>query len=218
MRLSKSALPLLLAAVSAQKTCYRLDGSEASSEFTPCNPNAKVSACCHLNKEVPDICLSSGLCLSQQPGYEGLIYSNGCTDKTGKDAACPRPCADGNTKSVTAYNVLPCAPGRQFCCRVFGDNNNCCGDIVTVAIGSVMTVESATQASTTMSAGGDISGTISTTNPTIISCANSTDDKTSNTCPTDNSVVIGSAVGGALGALLLCSLGTIMLLLLRRTK
>lgn len=95
--LSKSAIPLLLAAVSAQKTCYRLDGSEASSEFAPCNPNAKISACCHLNKDVPDICLSSGLCLSQQPRYEGLMYSNGCTDKTGKDSACPQPCANSMT-------------------------------------------------------------------------------------------------------------------------
>lgn len=95
--LSKSAIPLLLAAVSAQKTCYRLDGSEASSEFALCNPNAKISACCHLNKDVPDICLSSGLCLSQQPGYEGLMHSNGCTDKTGKDSACPQPCANSMT-------------------------------------------------------------------------------------------------------------------------
>ncbi|CAH0020683.1 unnamed protein product, partial [Clonostachys rhizophaga] len=196
--LSKSALPLLIAAVSAQQACYRLDGSEASPEFAPCNPNAEVSACCHLNKDVSDICLSSGLCLSQQPGYEGLIYSNGCTDKTGKDSACPQP--------FTAYNVLPCALGRQFFCRAFGDNNNCCGDIVTVAIGSVVTAASATLASTAMTTGGAISGTISTTKPTTISWANSTDANTLDTCPKDNSVVIGGAVGGALGAILVGSL------------
>ncbi|KAK7217715.1 hypothetical protein V2G26_005718 [Clonostachys chloroleuca] len=81
-----------------------------------------------------------------------------------------------------------------------------------------MTAASATLASTTMATGGHISGTISTTKPTAISCANSTDANTLDTCPKDNSVVIGGAVGGALGTLLLGSLGTIVLLLLRRTK
>lgn len=45
-----------------------------------------------IDKANPDICLSSGLCYSQTDDYEGFLYINGCTDKTGKAKECPQMC------------------------------------------------------------------------------------------------------------------------------
>jgi hypothetical protein len=91
-------LSLLTTLVAAQLKCYRIDGTEADSVYAPCNPSAKVSGCCAINKSNPDLCLGSGLCMSQDEGYQGFIYANGCTDKTGKDSSCPNPCP--NSKSI----------------------------------------------------------------------------------------------------------------------
>ncbi len=75
--------------------CYSVDGSPATGgEAEPCDPSAAFSGCCDLNKAHPDICLSTGLCYAQEPGYEGFIYYNGCTDKTGVASACPHFCPD----------------------------------------------------------------------------------------------------------------------------
>lgn len=75
--------------------CYSLDGSRAAADFAPCNPDADVSPCCALKKVNPDICLSSGLCLAQQDGLEGVLYENACTDKTGKSKKCANICPNG---------------------------------------------------------------------------------------------------------------------------
>ena len=93
---------LLLAALSValfphatRAACYKIDGSPADDDsHQPCDPDAEVSACCAINKSKPDICLSSGLCYAQDNGYQGLIYSNGCTDKSGLAAECPHVCPD----------------------------------------------------------------------------------------------------------------------------
>lgn len=102
--ISDQAMPrygLLLAAIGiaifplqTHAACYHVDGSRTDSTFEPCDPDAEVSACCATNKRLPDVCLSSGLCYSQEPGFNGLMYSNGCTDPTGEDEACPHFCPD----------------------------------------------------------------------------------------------------------------------------
>ncbi|KAJ6438991.1 Cytoplasmic 60S subunit biogenesis factor REI1 [Purpureocillium lavendulum] len=93
--------------------CYWMDGTISDSVMQPCNPDAAVSACCGLNKERPDICLSSGLCYAQDTGFEGFIYANGCTDQTGQDEKCPHFCTDrqeclrnANIGSRPAYSGL----------------------------------------------------------------------------------------------------------------
>lgn len=85
---------VLASSTQAQKKCYGIDGSESDGSQQPCNPDADVSACCAIKKAKPDICMSSGLCYAQDSGYEGLIYSNGCTDPTGLAKECPHLCPD----------------------------------------------------------------------------------------------------------------------------
>lgn len=72
--------------------CYWVNGDEMPKEFGPCNAGADSSACCMINKDDPDICLSSGLCMAQASGYEGYLFWNGCTDKSGKADGCAQVC------------------------------------------------------------------------------------------------------------------------------
>jgi len=86
---------ILLAARGARAQCFRIDGSSPDQSFEPCNPSAEVSACCASNKARPDLCLTSGLCYAQDSGFEGLLFSNGCTDRTGRASGCPSFCPPG---------------------------------------------------------------------------------------------------------------------------
>jgi hypothetical protein len=86
----------LLFLANAASQCYMLNGILATSDFQPCTSNlasGSNSACCNLGKNPPDICLGGGLC-QRMDSAEGnfLIYAVGCTDSTGKDAACPQYC------------------------------------------------------------------------------------------------------------------------------
>ncbi|SPN96534.1 uncharacterized protein DNG_00060 [Cephalotrichum gorgonifer] len=223
-------------------TCYGVDGTESDDSHQPCNPNAEFSACCATNKDVPDICLSSGLCLSQHVQFKGFIYSNGCTDKTGMAAECPHICPDNTNdwnggEKATTWNVLQCNPGT-FCCRKHTDTNNCCGDkskVITVDIG-VMRISTAATSSdddeaptqtteSTPTQSGDGSSTRSgsgtgatqgTNTGTTGQCGAGLSGQAE--CPKNNTAVVGGAVGGALGAALLAALGAIAFLLMRRPK
>jgi len=76
--------------------CYMLNGDLATSDFQPCTSNVlpgSNSACCNTGKNPPDICLNGGL-YQRMDSLEGnfLIYAVGCTDRSGKDPACPQYC------------------------------------------------------------------------------------------------------------------------------
>lgn len=88
---------LLLLPAGVRSACYNVDGTAAADDsYQPCNASAEVSACCANNKgAASDICLSSGLCYAQMENFRGLIYMNGCTDKTGLSNNCPHFCPDG---------------------------------------------------------------------------------------------------------------------------
>lgn len=87
---------ILSVPTNAQARCYDISGNLASDDsFVPCNSTASVSACCASNKEFPDICLEGGLCYATHAQYTGFIYGNGCTDRSGKDSACPQICPGG---------------------------------------------------------------------------------------------------------------------------
>jgi hypothetical protein len=81
---------------SAASQCYTLNGDLATNDFQPCTtdlPSGSNSVCCNLGKNPPDICLGGGLC-QRMDSTEGnfVIYAVGCTDRSGKDAACPQYC------------------------------------------------------------------------------------------------------------------------------
>lgn len=104
------AIVIQIAPIQAAKQCYWMDGTITDSVVQPCNPDAEVSPCCALNKAKPDLCLSSGLCYSQDSGVEGFLYSDGCTDRTGEDEKCPHFCIDRKENLANEYTRrLPCA-------------------------------------------------------------------------------------------------------------
>lgn len=197
-----------------------IDGSPAGDSYKPCDPTAKVSACCATNKARPDICLSSGLCYAQDEGYKGLIYSNGCTDKSGDATACPHFCPDRTNdwnggSPIASYNILQCNPGGVYCCRAYNDSNNCCGDTAAVATFDIGTLLLSAQ-TTSVAAGS--TATITTTVSVTPSSAQSSSAQQLSDCPKDKTAVVGGAVGGVLGAALLASLGVIAALFKRRPK
>lgn len=89
----------------ADGKCFHIDGSSADDTFEPCDADASASGCCASNKSRPDICLTSGLCYAQEFGFEGLIFSNGCTDKSGQAKGCPTVCPQGAESN----------PNRLYC-------------------------------------------------------------------------------------------------------
>src|SRR5947207_16004979 len=87
----------LFLTTSASPSCYWSDGTLAPSTYLqPCNSNLPVgshSACCAFGRTPPDVCFSSGLCLTGSSyTSNGLIFANGCTDPTGKDSSCQQYC------------------------------------------------------------------------------------------------------------------------------
>ena len=94
----RSALSLILIFsffLHVRGTCYLQNGAHADYTVLPCNPDSEVSACCALNKTSPDICMDSGLCYATDGEVQGRMYQVGCTDASGKDAACPQYCDPG---------------------------------------------------------------------------------------------------------------------------
>jgi hypothetical protein len=87
-----SVFPTLIALAVGQQ-CYDLGGNALDNSFAPCNPGAKHSGCCATKRSSgADICLDSGLCMATRGEFAGMIWQNGCTDRTGKDIACPKMC------------------------------------------------------------------------------------------------------------------------------
>ncbi|KAJ6437291.1 hypothetical protein O9K51_10265 [Purpureocillium lavendulum] len=222
-----AAALIFAAPIRAAKQCYWMDGTLTDSVVQPCNPDADVSPCCALNKPKPDLCLSSGLCYSQDSGVEGFIYSDGCTDKTGEDEKCPHFCTD-RTQKWKAYNILQCEagnPGSQFCCRTSSDNSNCCGNKTALMGTSIGTIQLPSSSSKTTSSVGGSMSTPTSTGASSATCvatkpdtATGSDGVAKNECPKDNTAVVGGAVGGVLGAALLVALGAIAALCMRRPQ
>jgi hypothetical protein len=89
---------------SSSSQCYMLNGDLATADFQPCTSSlasGSNSACCNLGKNPPDICLGGGLC-QRMDSTEGnfMIYAVGCTDKSGKDPACPQYCPSSSLISL----------------------------------------------------------------------------------------------------------------------
>lgn len=230
LNIPTTATALFTLSARVQAACYNVDGSESSDvAFTACDPDAEVSACCASDKGArSDLCLSSGLCYAQDGNYRGLLYMNGCTDESGSASECPHFCPDQTTNfnggsKVKSWNVLQCNRG-VFCCREASDTENCCSNssaLVTSDIGTLLvaatattTASAATGTTTTTSAAGNVQdGDGATSTQTLPSSSSAPSSKA---CPKDNTVVVGGAVGGVLGAALLASLGTLAFVVKRR--
>merc|ERR1712000_573226 len=179
--------------------CYLIDGSPAPEDNGPCDPNAETSACCSLKKDDPDICLSSGLCYAQYGVFKGYIYSNGCTDRTGRSEKCPHFCPDPTNDweggdEIGVYNVLQC-DRTTFCCRAASNTTNCCSDdsaTGTFDIGTLMLP----------------TATMTRTSIDEKECPKETECPKEKECPKDNTSIVGGAVGGVLGIALLVALVT----------
>ncbi|KAG9197953.1 hypothetical protein G6514_000672 [Epicoccum nigrum] len=227
--LSRSTLLLVLyaAAGAAAQTCYSLTGGVLDHSFAPCNPDAKHSGCCATNRTTGgDICLDSGLCMSTTTEHMGTIWQPGCTDSTGKATECPQVCPGMNNKfdghdPVPAWNIQTCDFGT-YCCRAINDNSSCCNnstaptfksstlgswDFKAAAIAAVGSSDVSSDDSSTISTPATSSSTAAPspeeTQATLITNADVCESEKQKT------VIVGGALGGILGAVIVGLLGVI---------
>ena len=94
--------------------CYFNDGSQAPSDYRPCNSSVQAGAhspCCILgtspgNSE--DYCLTTGLCFWQKATEStSFVFASGCTDQTGKDPSCQQVCTSGIALTPRTSLFLP---------------------------------------------------------------------------------------------------------------
>ncbi|KAF2473951.1 uncharacterized protein BDR25DRAFT_256989 [Lindgomyces ingoldianus] len=232
-------LLLISTVAAAEQSCYGLDGTKLDSTYGPCKPGARHSGCCAIHRPAGsvDICLDNGLCMATSGVYMGTIWQDGCTDSTGKDAGCPKMCPDATNNfnglnKVLAWNVQMCDYG-SYCCRAVDDHNNCCNNstapkVKTTFLGAFKFATSTAGVSTATASVASAVSSPSTNEPksvfaTAVSTgipfqASATPQSTLDAiCPKDRSKVVGVAVGGVLGALLLGLLGA-MFWVLKREK
>ncbi|RCI13788.1 hypothetical protein L249_8185 [Ophiocordyceps polyrhachis-furcata BCC 54312] len=196
-------LALASAAKGKQKQCYGIDGSPSADSNQPCNADAVFSPCCATNKAKPDICLSSGLCYAQDSGYEGFIYSNGCTDPTGRADACPHPSNLAFAAKGPIIGKAGLLSARTTCYSAL-DPDNCCGNAA---------------AAVSVNVGQLVLPTPTPTPTTSTVCHPDRAVSSAERCSNDSSAaVVGGAVGGVLGAALLASLGALAVVCLRRKR
>lgn len=223
--LSRSTLLLALyaAAGAAAQTCYGLTGAVLDHSFAPCNPDAKHSGCCATNRTTgADICLDSGLCMSTTSEYMGTIWQPGCTDSTGKATECPQVCPGMNNKfdghnPVPAWNIQTCDFGT-YCCRAINDKSSCCNnstaptfksstlgswDFKAAAIAAVGSSDDSSSISTPATSTPTATPSPEETQATLITNADVCESEKQKT------VIVGGALGGILGAVVVGLLGVI---------
>ncbi|CAO2654819.1 Nn.00g115520.m01.CDS01 [Neocucurbitaria sp. VM-36] len=207
-------LATLFALTIGQK-CYGLDGTALDDTFAPCNPSAKHSGCCATKRTTGsvDLCLDNGLCMGTTNEFMGTIWQNGCTDPTGKDAACPRMCPDASNdfnglNPVTAWNIQICDYG-EYCCRAINDQRSCCNNatapkVTTTFLGALQVLASSTSEPTRV-----VGTAVSTGTPFSATTAPDQD-----VCKKEKrkTAIVGGTVGSLFGAVILGLVGTILLM------
>jgi hypothetical protein len=213
---------LALISVTVSQKCYGLDGKALDNTFAPCNPDAKHSGCCAINRTTgADLCLDNGLCMSTTNQLIGTIWQNGCTDATGKDEACPRMCPDSmfqlylkvmchdtNTTAVNnnfngsnpvpSWNIQMCDYGK-YCCRALNDQRSCCNNataprVTTTYVGAFQAA-SATSEPTRV-----VATAVSTGNPFDATAA-----PDANHCQKERqaTAIVGGTIGAVFAAIIL---------------
>jgi hypothetical protein len=94
-----ASLALLFHSAIANIACYFPDGVTLDPDGYPCNTSATASHCCRTF----EACLTGGACYTQ---FDSVIYRRRCTDKTFKDAACPRPCLNSKFPIHASFSCL----------------------------------------------------------------------------------------------------------------
>lgn len=122
-------------------TCY--DPLAQAIDDRPChavNDTAvppQASMCCQSKGDVPDSCVSNGLCLST---VSNLTYRGSCTDQTWESFDCINLCMGNQTLSSLAYandgsasspepvTACPVEAGKpqRYCCGVPAIGDECC--------------------------------------------------------------------------------------------
>ncbi|KAK4204755.1 hypothetical protein QBC40DRAFT_163950 [Triangularia verruculosa] len=147
---SSSATSCLLAALFSFRPlveaaqCYGINGQKTSG--TQCNSKASGigsshSSCCDESRQ--EACLSSGLCFATQRGDNHTFWSQGCTDPTGMDPACPSYCGRSSQyismPIQPSYTMLHCGSGAWCCCYdnlgMVCDKTECCSRNFTLSRG-----------------------------------------------------------------------------------
>lgn len=213
----------LLWPLSSTKSCYTQQGDPLDSPYSVCDPNADYSACCALNQTDPDICLSSGLCLSTYWGSSGSIWLNGCTDKSGNANACPSICRIGaSADSNDIWNIMQCPAPGVWCCRSRNEyytSINCCNmsDRTQTVYNAAQLIGTALRSASTVT-GVSASATTSGSSLSSGTLPNSTSSCASTECPRNHIVTVGAAVGATLGAGLIAALSVIVWMSRGRSK
>ncbi|KAF1846673.1 uncharacterized protein K460DRAFT_406867 [Cucurbitaria berberidis CBS 394.84] len=217
-RLSLLSVFATLFAITISQKCYGLDGTALDDTFAPCNPSAKHSGCCATKRTVgsADLCLDNGLCMATNNELMGTIWQSGCTDATGKDAACPKMCPGASDNfdglnPVTAWNIQMCDYGK-YCCRAINDRRSCCNNATaprasTTFIGALKVL--ATPISVTSEPTRVVGTATSTGLPFDATAAQNGD-----ICQKEKrkTAVVGGTVGGLFGAIIVALVGTILLM------
>lgn len=117
------ALLALLTSTSSAATCYKLDGTAAYKDFTPCNEySGAVSHCCGANRQdtnatfTEDVCLTNGLCLSVDGVEEWRYFRESCSTTDWPTSKCLRdvcPFPDQNDENGNAIMVSPLCLGES---------------------------------------------------------------------------------------------------------
>jgi hypothetical protein len=210
----------------ASQRCYGMDGTQLDDTYAPCNPTAKHSGCCATNKSSgADLCLDNGLCLSTRDELMGTIWQRGCTDASGRDAACPKNlCPDGKYTSsyftiiahadtvtnsfgglnpVPAWNTQQCDYG-VYCCRAPSDRRSCCNNSTApkVTMSSIGLASLPTSTSTSSSSTSDPTNVVATAVSTG-SPLSATATPASNNCEIEKkqNAIVGGTIGGLFGAM-----------------
>jgi hypothetical protein len=222
-----SAFAALFALAASQQQCFGLNGTPLDDSFAPCNPGAKHSGCCATKRSTgADVCLDSGLCMSTRGEFAGMIWQAGCTDRTGKDIACPKMCPSsmfqsitqrilkltkavepnsiGNPDAITSWNVQQCDYG-VYCCRANNDRASCCNSdtapkITVSSIGALQIAAATATPSPSTSRSAQVTATaVATGTPFDATAAPIVSD-----CKKEKNqaAVVGGAVGGVLGAII----------------
>ncbi|KAF1939047.1 hypothetical protein EJ02DRAFT_353120 [Clathrospora elynae] len=198
-RLSLISIFAMLFAIATSQQCYGVDGTALDKTYIPCNLSAKHSGCCASK----DICLSNGLCMATTNEFIGTLRQSGCTDATGKDAACPKACPSVNNdfdgfNPVSAWSIQTCDYGR-YCCRALNDRRSCCKNSTAPQINSSFKAILQLQTSTTtaVSTGKPLNAT-ATRNPDV--CKKERQD----------TAIVGGTIGAIFGAIIMGLAATIL--------
>lgn len=197
----------------AVSPCYMLNGDLATNDFQPCTsdlPSGSNSACCNMGKNPPDICLGGGLCQRMDsPEGNFVIYAVGCTDRSGKDPACPQYCPN----QVEEYSLNPCWDGSDssWCCNNQQETSCCSNNGGSFAFNLTSLGFSSQQSH---------SNPTRTTETVVVTSYLTTETGAGNaaSCPVGKSAVIGSSVGAFFAGTLIAGLLGLYLALRRLRK